>query len=71
MASFPTLLFHGAAAAATALQAASWISFFAPSGILGAGGLPDVGSFAALLAWLAACSPMMMRRSGSVASPAA
>jgi hypothetical protein len=88
VASFPTLLFLGAAAAAmlssrglpswlgvaaaaaAALQAVSWISFFAPSGILAAGGLPDIVSFAALLVWLAACS-LVMLRSGPVESPAA
>jgi hypothetical protein len=88
VATFPTLLFLGAAAAAilssrrlpswlgltaavaAALQAVSWVSFFAPSGILAAGGLPDIVSFAALLAWLAACSVVMMR-SSSVESRAA
>lgn len=54
-----------AALAAAALQAAAWISFFAPTGILAAGGLPNIVSFAALLAWLVACS-LMMLRSGSL-----
>jgi hypothetical protein len=58
------------AAAAAILQAASWISFFAPSGNLAAGGLPNVLSFAALLAWLAACSLVMLTRSPAVESPA-
>jgi hypothetical protein len=88
VATFPTLLFLGAAAAAiltsrslprwtglaaaaaAALQAVSWISFFAPSGRLAAGGVPDVISFAALLAWLVACSVVMLATSGPVESPA-
>src|SRR5258708_9751955 len=69
VATFPTLLFLGAAAAAIlaarslprwtglgaiappVLHAPPWISFFPPSGNLAAGGLPNVLSFAALLAW--------------------
>jgi hypothetical protein len=88
VATFPSLLFLGAsaaailnsrglpnwlglaAAAAATLQAVSWVSFFAPSGILAAGGLPDIVSFAALLAWLVAC-PVVMMRSISVESPVA
>ncbi|HKB33377.1 MAG TPA: hypothetical protein VKF16_05875, partial [Candidatus Dormibacteraeota bacterium] len=88
VATFPTLLFLGAAAAAiltsrslprwtglaaiaaAVLQAVSWISFFAPSGNLAAGGLPNVLSFAALLAWLVACSLMMLARIPRVESPA-
>jgi hypothetical protein len=88
VATFPTLLFLGAAAAAilasrslprwaglaaaaaAVLQAVSWISFFAPSGNLAAGGLPDVASFAALLAWLVACSIVMLVRTAPVESPA-
>jgi hypothetical protein len=87
VATFPTLLFLGAAAAAifstktlpswlglvaasaAALQVVAWISFFAPSGILAAGGLPDIVSFAALLLWLVACSVVMLVRSGSMESP--
>ena len=87
VATFPTLLFLGAAAAAilssaafprwvglagaaaAALQAVSWVSFFAPSGRLAAGALPDVVSFAALLAWLVASSVVMLVRSGPVESP--
>lgn len=87
VATFPTLLFLSAAAAAilssavvphwvglaggaaAALQAVSWVSFFAPSGRLAAGGLPDVVSFGALLAWLVACSVVMLVRSGPVESP--
>jgi hypothetical protein len=49
-----------AAAVAGALQVVAWISFFAPSGILAAGALPDIVAFAALLAWLAACSIVML-----------
>jgi hypothetical protein len=48
------------AAAAAGLQAVAWISFFAPAGIRAAGGLPDIVSFAALLAWLVACSLTML-----------
>jgi hypothetical protein len=51
-----------AAALAAALQAIAWISFFAPSGILAAGALPDIVSFAGLLAWLVSCSVVMLRR---------
>ena len=49
-----------AAAVAAGLQALAWISFFAPSGILAAGALPDVVSFASLLAWLVSCSVVML-----------
>lgn len=51
-----------AAAAAAALHAIAWISFFATSGNLAAGALPDIVSFAALLAWLVACSVVMLIR---------
>jgi hypothetical protein len=89
VATFPTLLFLGAAAAAffgtrrlpnwvgflaalaAALQAVAWISFFAPSGILAAGGLLDIVSFAALLAWLVVCSIVMLVQARTVESPAA
>ena len=57
------------AASAAALQGMAWISFFAPSGILAAGGLPDIVSFAALLLWLVACSVVMLARSDPVESP--
>jgi hypothetical protein len=46
---------------AAALQAVAWISFFAPSGILAAGALPDIVAFAGLLAWLVTCSLVMLR----------
>jgi hypothetical protein len=49
-----------AAVVAAALQIVAWISFFAPSGILAAGAVPDIVAFAALLAWLAACSIVML-----------
>jgi hypothetical protein len=49
-----------AAIVAAGLQAFSWVSFFAPSGILAAGALPDIVAFAALLAWLVACSVAML-----------
>lgn len=52
-----------AAAVAAVLQAVAWISFFAPAGILAAGALPDIVSFAALLAWLVICSVVMLARS--------
>jgi hypothetical protein len=89
VATFPTLLFLGAAAAAiyttktlpswlglvatsaAALQVVAWISFFAPSGILAAGGLPDIVSFAALLAWLVACSLVMLVQMRTVESAGA
>jgi hypothetical protein len=51
-----------AAAAGAVLQPVAWISFFAPSGILAAGALPDIVAFAALLAWLAAGSVTMLAR---------
>jgi hypothetical protein len=51
-----------AAALAAVLQAVAWISFFAPPGILAAGALPDIVSFAALLAWLVICSVVMLAR---------
>lgn len=50
------------AVAAAGLHAIAWISFFAPTGILAAGALPDVVAFASLLAWLAACSLAMLIR---------
>ena len=50
--------------AAAALQVVAWISFFAPYGILAAGALPDIAAFAALLAWLVACSVVMLVRTG-------
>jgi hypothetical protein len=56
---------------AAALQVVAWISFFARSGILAAGGLPDIVSFAALLAWLVACSLVMLVQAPTVESPAA
>ena len=45
---------------AAGLQAVSWVSFFAPSGILAAGAAPDIISFGAMLAWLTACSVVML-----------
>jgi hypothetical protein len=49
-----------AAIVAAGLQAISWISFFAPPGILAAGAVPDIVSFGALLGWLVACSVAML-----------
>jgi hypothetical protein len=84
VATFPTLLFLGSAAAsilvssslprwlgfaaagAAGLQVVAWVSFFAPSGILAAGALPDIISFAAMLAWLVACSVVMLWRRSDV-----
>lgn len=51
-----------AAVVAACLQVVAWISFFAPPGILAAGGIPDVVAFAALLAWLIAGSLTMVWR---------
>jgi hypothetical protein len=50
------------AAAAAILQAVAWISFFTAPGVLAAGALPDVISFAAVLGWLVACSVVMLAR---------
>jgi hypothetical protein len=49
-----------AAAVGGVLQAPSWVAFFAPPGPLAAGAYPDIAAFAALLAWLAACSLAMV-----------
>lgn len=51
-----------AAATAAALQIVAWISFFAPTGPLAAGGIPSIIAFAALLAWTVACSLTMVAR---------
>jgi hypothetical protein len=51
-----------AAAAAAALQVVAWVSFFAPTGPLAAGGRPSIIAFAALLAWTVACSITMVAR---------
>ena len=51
-----------AAGGAASLHAIAWISFFASAGILAAGALPDIVSFASLLAWLVACSLAMLVR---------
>jgi uncharacterized membrane-anchored protein YitT (DUF2179 family) len=51
-----------AAAVAAALQVVAWVSFFAPTGPLAAGGIPSIISFAALLAWTVACSITMVAR---------
>jgi len=59
-----------AASVAAGLQVVAWISFFAPPGILAAGALPDIVSFAALLAWLVTCSlVMLVRPGGGVSAP--
>jgi hypothetical protein len=54
-----------AAAAGAAMQTVAWISFFAPSGVLAAGALPDIVAFAALLAWLAVASVTVLVTSES------
>jgi hypothetical protein len=51
-----------AAVAAAILQAVSWISFFAPPGVLAAGALPDIAAFGSFLAWLVACSITLLVR---------
>jgi hypothetical protein len=51
-----------AGAAAASLQAVSWVSFFAPPGVLAAGAYPDIVAFAALLGWLVVASVLMLRR---------
>lgn len=51
-----------AGAVAACLQVVAWISFFAPPGILAAGGIPNVVAFTALLAWLIVCSLAMLRK---------
>jgi hypothetical protein len=56
-----------AATVAAALQALSWISFFAPPGILAAGAFPDIVAFGAWLAWLVACSVAMLVRNQRLA----
>jgi hypothetical protein len=51
-----------AAAVAAVLQAVAWVSFFAPTGPLAAGGIPSIIAFASLLGWTAACSLTMLAR---------
>jgi hypothetical protein len=51
-----------AAAVAAAVQVVAWVSFFAPTGPLAAGGIPSIIAFAALLGWTAACSVTMVAR---------
>jgi hypothetical protein len=53
-----------AGAIAAGLQVVAWVSFFAPSGPLAAGGVPSIIAFAALLLWTAACSVTMVARFG-------
>ena len=50
------------AAVAAGLQVVAWISFFAPTGQLAAGGIPSIIAFGSLLAWTAACSLTMVIR---------
>jgi hypothetical protein len=49
-----------AAALAAALQVVAWVSFFAPTGPLAAGGIPSIIAFVALLTWTVACSLTMV-----------
>jgi hypothetical protein len=57
----PRVLGWAAALAAT-LQTVAWVSFFAPTGLLAAGGIPSIIAFVALLAWTVACSITMVAR---------
>ena len=57
----PRILGWGAALAA-ALQAVAWVSFFAPTGPLAAGGIPSIVAFVSLLTWTIACSITMVAR---------
>ena len=59
--SLPRLL-GWAATLAAALQVVAWVSFFAPTGPLAAGGLPSIIAFAALLTWTVACAITMIAR---------
>jgi hypothetical protein len=52
-----------AAVVAAVLQVVSWVSFFAPPGVLAAGGLLDIAAFGSMLAWLATCSITMVVKS--------
>lgn len=54
-----------AAVVAACVQVVAWISFYAPPGMLAAGGLPDVVAFSALLAWLIASSITMLWKPGA------
>jgi hypothetical protein len=51
-----------AAAISAAVQVVAWVSFFAPSGPLAAGGIPSVAAFAALVSWILGCSVIMLVR---------
>ena len=51
-----------AAAVAACVQVVAWISFYAPAGILAAGGLPDIVAFTALLTWVVVSSLVMLLR---------
>jgi hypothetical protein len=52
-----------AAVVAGVLQAVSWVSFFAPPGVLASGGVPDIAAFGAMLAWVVVCSITMVVKS--------
>jgi hypothetical protein len=51
-----------AAALAAGLQLVAWVSFFAPTGQMAAGGLPSIIAFGALIAWIAAASLTLLIR---------
>jgi hypothetical protein len=51
-----------AAAVAALLQVVGWVSFFAPTGPLAAGGVPSLIAFTAWLGWAMACSVTMVAR---------
>jgi hypothetical protein len=55
-----------AAALAAALQTVAWVSFFAPTGLFAAGGIPSIIAFVALLTWTLACSITMVARPAAV-----
>lgn len=59
-----------AAAVGAALQVVAWVSFFAPTGPLAAGGILSIVAFAALLAWTVACSITMVARPARHVQPA-
>jgi hypothetical protein len=50
------------AAVAAGLQVVAWVSFFAATGPLAAGGIPSIIAFGALLGWTAMCSVTMVVR---------
>jgi hypothetical protein len=57
----PRLLGYAASVAAL-LQVVAWVSFFAPTGPLAAGGVPSLVAFTAWLGWSMVCSLTMVAR---------